>query len=88
MNDRLARELSLKVDEGALIVEIQAQSPASKTELQLDDVLVKINGKKIKTAQDMVTAIRSKKPGDEVSVTYNRAGKEKTIKVTLVERPV
>ena len=88
VNDRLARELSLKVDEGALIVEIQAQSPASKTELQLDDVLVKINGKKIKNAQDMVTAIRSKKPGDEVSVTYNRAGKEKTIKVTLVERPV
>lgn len=88
VTERIAKELDLKVTEGAVIVEIQSGSPASKSDLALDDVIVKINDTPVKSANDMVAAIRSKKPGDTVTITYNRKGKEKTTKVTLVERPL
>ncbi|MFN8016203.1 MAG: trypsin-like peptidase domain-containing protein [Acidimicrobiia bacterium] len=88
VNDRLVKELDLKVSEGALIVEIQAGSPASKSDLALNDVITKIGDKTIKSANDMVSAIRTKQPGETVVVKYNRLGKEKTTKVTLTERPL
>lgn len=88
VNERLVRELDLKVTEGALVVEIQASSPAASSDLALNDVIVKIDDQQIKTANDMVSEIRSKKPGDKITITYNRNGKEKSTKVTLVERPL
>ncbi len=88
VNERIAKELDLKVTEGALIVEIQGGSPASKSDLALADVIIKIDDKTIKSANDMVSAIRAKKPGETVTIKYDRKGKEKTTKVTLVERPL
>lgn len=88
VTERIARELDLKVTEGALIVEVQSGSPASKSDLALDDVIVKIGDEKIASASDMVSAIRAAKPGDVVTIVYNRAGKEHSTKVTLVERPL
>jgi serine protease Do len=88
VTERIARELDLGVQEGALIVEITAGSPAARSELSLDDVIVKIDDDDIKSASDMVSAIRQKKPGDSIVITYNRSGDERTTKVTLVERPL
>lgn len=86
VNERLVRELSLKVSEGALVVEIQAGSPASKSSLALNDVITKIGDTEIKSANDMVSAIRASKPGDVLTIKYDRAGKSRSTKVTLVER--
>ena len=88
VNERIGRELKLKVSEGALIVEIQAGSPASKSSLALNDVITQIDGKVIRSSSDMVSAIRAKKPGDEITIKFDRLGKEKSTKVTLVERPL
>lgn len=88
VNERVARELNLKVNEGALVVEIQSGSPAAKSDLSLDDVIVKIDNADVKSANDMVAAIRSHKPGDKVTLTFNRAGKELTTKVSLVDSPL
>jgi len=88
VNDRLVKELDLKVARGALVVEIQADSPASRSSLALGDVIVEIDGEEINGANDMVSAIRSKKPGERVAIKYDRRGSEKTTNVTLVERPL
>ncbi len=88
VNERLVKELSLKVQRGALVVEIQTNSPASKSSLALGDVIVEIAGKEINSANDMVSVIRSKKPGDKIIIKYDRRGNEKTTSVTLAERPL
>lgn len=88
VTERIANELDLSVTEGALVVEIQSGSPASKSDLALEDVIIKINDDIIKSANDMVSSIREKKPGDTVTITFDRKGKERTTKVTLVERPL
>jgi S1-C subfamily serine protease len=87
VTERIVRELDLKVDAGALVVEIQSGSPAASSDLALDDVIVKIDNKTIKSANDMVAAVRSKEPGDTVTVTFDRNGTKKTTKVKLDERP-
>lgn len=85
---RLVKELNLNVETGALIVQIVKESPAAKSDLALNDVILEIDGKKIEGSADMVEQIRSKKPGDKVKIKYDRGGKEKSTEVTLAERPV
>lgn len=88
VSPRLVAELKLKEETGALIVQIVKDSPASKSDLALNDVILEIDGKKIESSADMVAQIRSKQPGDKVKIKLDRRGKEKTVEVTLVERPV
>ncbi len=88
VNERIARELSLNVQEGALIVEIQPGSPAADSDLRLEDVIVRIGSDRIRTANDMVSAIRTRKPGERVEIVFNRSGEELSTEVTLVERPL
>lgn len=84
---RLVKELDLQVNEGALVVAITKDSPASDTDIKKNDVLTEIDGVKVKTSADMVSEIRSKKPGDKVTIKYDRNGTEKSVEVTLIERP-
>ncbi len=87
VSTRMVAELNLKVSQGALVVAVTPDSPASKTDLSKNDVLTGIDGAKITSSADMVKAIRNKKPGDKVKITFNRNGKDKTVEVTLIERP-
>ena len=45
--------------------------------------MVKFDGKNITSASDLMVAVRVKAPGDTVSLTFNRDGKEMTADVTL-----
>jgi S1-C subfamily serine protease len=95
----LAADLNLPVKQGALIQTVQKGSPADNAGLhagttQLSDgataggdLIVAIDGKGVKSAQDVVKAISEKKPGDTVSVEYYRGSHKKTAQVKLTERP-
>ena len=85
---RLVKELDLKIESGALIGEIVKDSPASKADIKVNDVLTQVDGNKISSSADMVSEIRSKKPGNKVTIKINRNGKELSVEVTLEERPV
>ena len=83
VNDQIASRFGLSTDEGAYINSISANGPAAKAGLQEGDVIVKVDGETITSASDLVLAVRSHNPGDKVSVTYIRDGKEGTAEVTL-----
>ena len=51
------------------------------------DVITKIDGKTVKSMEDVIGVVDSKKPGDEVTVTLLRGKQERTVKVTLGNRP-
>ncbi|HUC80945.1 MAG TPA: PDZ domain-containing protein [Flavisolibacter sp.] len=63
-------------DKGAEIRSITKESGAEKAGLKKGDIITKINNRKIDGADDVTDAIRSQKPGDKVSITYLREGKE------------
>jgi S1-C subfamily serine protease len=52
------------------------------------DLIVAIDGRPVKSAEDVVRAITQRLvPGQRVEVTYLRDGDEKTVTVVLGERP-
>jgi putative serine protease PepD len=79
--------LAAPLENGAEIVEITPGSPADKAGLQRGDVITAISGKTVNTPEDVVQDVSRRKPGDEVDVQVRRAGRTRTIRVTLGDRP-
>ncbi|MBA2794890.1 MAG: trypsin-like peptidase domain-containing protein [Thermoleophilaceae bacterium] len=96
---KLAEELKLPADEGALIAEVRDGSPADDAGLRAGDapsadgpprggdLIVSIGGEAITSSDDLVTAVEQKGPGDEVEVEYFRGKEKKSVTVKLGERP-
>ncbi|HAP35336.1 MAG TPA: hypothetical protein DCQ28_05120 [Bacteroidetes bacterium] len=80
---KFAREIELKIKEGAYINEIVDDSPADSAGLKKGDVIVDFNGKKIETAEDLTDAVRETKPGTKAVIKINRNGENKTISVSI-----
>jgi len=62
---------------------VVAGSPADKAGVKPGDTITAIDGRTITRADDLVVAIRAKAPGDTVTLTVKRDGKEQDITVTL-----
>ncbi|MEU6413165.1 trypsin-like peptidase domain-containing protein [Microbispora sp. NPDC046933] len=71
---------------GAVVSSITAGSPAEKAGLKEGDLITKINDKLVDSAEALVGTIRSSRPGDKVTVTFTRDGKETTITTALAEQ--
>lgn len=63
-------------DKGAEIASVSKESAAEKAGLKEGDVITKIGEDKIEDTEDVTKAVRSRKPGDKVAITYLRDGKE------------
>lgn len=72
---------------GAVITEVQADSPADKAGLKVNDVVVAINGKTVTGQGALIAAIRDAAPGDKVTITVDRDGDKKELVATLTTRP-
>jgi hypothetical protein len=74
-------------DKGVLIDSLVDASPASKAGLLPGDVITRIDGWPVTTPAELVEHLRTRKPGDEIAVTYYRMGKRRDTRVTLGEAP-
>lgn len=68
---------------GALIDNVEDNSPAAEGGLKSGDVVTALDDRVITDSPTLIVAIRSHLPGDEVSLTVQRDGKEQQVKVTL-----
>jgi S1-C subfamily serine protease len=84
----IAQELGIKAESGALVADITAGSGAEVAGLSNGDVITSIDGKEVKAAEDVTTAVGAHKPGDEIKVTYRRGDETKEVTIKLGERPV
>ncbi len=84
----ITRDLAIlnEVPEGAYVQEVVADSPAAKAGLENEDIITKIDDKKV-TENDggLANIIAKKKIGDVVTVDVWRNCETKSIKVTLGE---
>ena len=76
-----AKELG--VSEGFLISEIVDGGAAANSDLQIDDVIIGIDGKKVSSFASLQEALTKHRPGDKVKVKVIRKKKEKEIDVVL-----
>jgi putative serine protease PepD len=72
---------------GAAIADVRADTPAAEAGLQSGDVVTKLDGQTVDSADELRSLIDSKRPGDTVELTITRDGGTLTIEVTLGTRP-
>jgi serine protease Do len=70
---------------GALVLEVTKSSPAEKAGLKKGDVITRLNDEKIESPEDLYETVHGLKPGDKVTVTFKRDGKEQTAPAVLGE---
>ena len=72
---------------GALVLSVQSGSPAEKSALQVNDVIVSLNGTAITSPDDLHSAIHPLKPGQQVALGIYRGSTKMTVNVTLGTLP-
>jgi serine protease Do len=70
-------------DGGLKITDVTEKSAADKAGLKEDDIITKVDDKKVDDPDDLTKIIRSHKPGDKVTITYLRDKKEQKVTAEL-----
>jgi S1-C subfamily serine protease len=99
VTEDIARDLNLESEEGALIQRVVEDGPADEAGLRAGgtttgdgiaaggDLIVEVDGKPVRTPDDVPAAIADLKPGDEIEVAYYRGDDRRTATVELGKRP-
>jgi membrane-associated protease RseP (regulator of RpoE activity) len=77
----------MQTEGGVRLSGVRAGAPADQAGLKEGDVIVKFDGVRIDNIYDYTFALRSRKPGQAVRITVQRAGAEPEFVVTLGRRP-
>lgn len=73
----------IKINEGVFVADFAEQSPAKQAGLQVGDVIVAVNGVKVKTSGELQDQVNRFRPGDKVKVDVIRGETAKSYDVTL-----
>lgn len=79
----LAESFGMSRAEGALVAQIDPKGPAAKSSLKVGDVILAVDGKKVKTSSDLPLLIGQIKPGKGAKLQVLRDGKNHNIYVTV-----
>jgi serine protease Do len=72
---------------GALVGEVMPDTPAGKAGLEVGDVIVGIDGKAVSDANELRNRVAVTRPGKQVHLALLRNGGERSVTVTVGERP-
>lgn len=81
IDESMAKQLNM--EEGLYVVEVNEFSPAEKAGLKGGDLIVKADGKRIKTFEELQEIKNSKEEGDSINIEFIRDGKTQNATITL-----
>ncbi|HHH29453.1 MAG TPA: PDZ domain-containing protein, partial [Polyangiaceae bacterium] len=81
----LAKALGLDRPHGALVAEIEKGSPAEAAGLREGDVIVEVEGERVRRAEMLPRLVAHHGPGARIHVTVVRQGKRLTLTATLAK---
>ncbi|MGQ0577764.1 MAG: DegQ family serine endoprotease [Betaproteobacteria bacterium] len=79
----LAKALGLTPNQGAVVVEVAADSPAAKVGLKRGDVVIAVNGRGVRGSSDLRNQIGLMAVGEEVEFKVLRDGRELVLKTKV-----
>ncbi len=79
VTDEIAQSMALGSDKGALVAQVQPDSPALAAGIQSGDVIKSVDGKDVATIKDLTRMISATKPGTSVKLGVWRDGKDMTV---------
>ena len=83
----LAKAFGMETPEGALVGEVEPDSPGSKAGLQRGDIILSVDGQPVSDERDLRLRIAAMSPGRTVKLEIVRNGQKQTVSVTLAEFP-
>jgi S1-C subfamily serine protease len=86
-NLRLLNSLPADLDYGLFISYVEPKSPCDTAGLKAGDVLLEINGKRLKYMYDFTSFARTLEIGQSVNLKYMRGGENYTTTVQVLSRP-
>ena len=84
---RLAATYDLPVEEGVIIAKVERGSPGADAGLKAGDVIVALEGERIKNVTGFLSAIAKKRIGDTVGMEFRRDKKPSSVSFTLQTIP-
>lgn len=85
--EMVADHLNLKPGTGVIVRTVSPDSPAAKSGIKTNDIVLKINETDVNDPETLRAEIRSKKIGDKLKLKTIQKGKPANLEVTLAERP-
>lgn len=86
IDPNMAKALGLEKRGGVLLADVSEDTPAEEHGLKAGDVIIRMNGERVKNQANFRVMIASLMPDEQVEFDLIRDGKEKTISVTIGER--
>ncbi|MDQ4067900.1 MAG: trypsin-like peptidase domain-containing protein, partial [Actinomycetota bacterium] len=87
LNEASRDRLGLASGTGAYVMSVGPGTPADVAGLRAGDVITAVGGERIRTSDELGTAVRKHRPGDRLDVTWQRGGAERSATVTLGQTP-
>jgi S1-C subfamily serine protease len=102
LTEEIVDVLNLPTDQGVLVQTVVADSPADEAGIEAGtadvtiaeqqlraggDVITAADGEAVAGMSDVIRAVDSHQPGEELELTLERSGQERTVTVTLEDRP-
>jgi serine protease Do len=81
----IARQFGVKDSQGALVGEVEANSPAQKAGLKTGDIILEVDSHSVYDANQLRNMISSMQPNSNVNLKIWRDGAQRTLPVTLGE---
>ena len=87
VNDGIAKALDLPDRNGSVVTEVVGDSPADKAGFKVEDVIIEFAGTKVRDSSHLKNLVSSSQPDTKEPVRIIRRGRERTLRVNLVELP-
>lgn len=85
ISDEQKKELGgdYREGEGVFVTDVPTDGAAAAAGIKKGDIVTKVNGVNVTTGPELQEQITRFKPGDKISLTYVRSGKENTVPLVL-----
>jgi serine protease Do len=87
LSSDMAEYYEIEQKQGVFVTDVFEGDPADQAGIQRKDIILELNGEKIKTTRQLTAMIAKIAVGESATVKILRDGKEKTVQVTIGKRP-
>jgi S1-C subfamily serine protease len=85
LDEQVAADNGVTLTEGALVMEVEPESPAAEAGLVAGDIITAVNGEAVNEEWTLRDRIRAYEPGDVVTLSVTRGEESLSLEVTLAE---
>ncbi len=87
VSEEIAKRYELPTKSGAYVTSVFPGGPADKAGIKQGDIIVGIDGRQIKSMDDLIAEIRRRNVGDTMMVEFYSGRERKSVRIKLEEKP-